>query len=265
MIIKKFFLSVIIFVLLFPFFIRSEYQVSSKIKDRIDGLMNVVEIQWGKESKINQLNKYQKIIDSFSKVRLEWEQKEMIDYLLYLFKIKANELRGSLVNQEDVIPNIDWKRIEETWLQWHNEERNKIWLWNYKINDSLNYSALVWANELANMNKTSYTHTRNSWDWYYNYDKILDRFNNIWVSFDYNWTAFTENVAYQYYGCSKSDCTQDLINAMKKWFDFFMSEKSWNWAHYRAIIHPYFTDLWFWVWVSWKRYRVVTHYWINVE
>jgi hypothetical protein len=87
----------------------------------------------------------------------------------------------------------------------------------------------------------------------------------LWITFDYNKTAFTENIAYQYYVCNKSDCTQDMINALKKWFDFFMKEKSDKGSHYRAIVHEYFDQLWFWVATNWKYYWVVTHYGINVN
>jgi hypothetical protein len=40
--------------------------------------MNVVEKQWGEMSTISQINKYQKIIDVFSKVNLSGEGKDMI-------------------------------------------------------------------------------------------------------------------------------------------------------------------------------------------
>jgi hypothetical protein len=60
------------------------------------------------------------------------------------------------------------------------------------------------------------THKRESSDGYYNYDSILNWFNGLGINFDYKLTAFTENIAYNYYSCNKSDCTQDMITALKK-------------------------------------------------
>ena len=67
--------------------------VNNKIKIRIDGLMSVVDKQWSIQYSIpEQKEKYQKIVNSFSKVKLQWEQKEMIDYLVFLFNKKLQEL-----------------------------------------------------------------------------------------------------------------------------------------------------------------------------
>ena len=239
------------------------YNVNSSIKNRIDWVMNVVEKQWGVMSTISQINKYQKIINTFSKVNLSGEWKDMIWYLLYLFEEKVEELEEEIVTQDELITNVDRDKVQETWLEWHNAERDKLWLGKYKINESLNFSALTWAQKLAKQNYS--THKRLSTDWYYNYTSILNRFGDLWISFDYTKTAFTENIAYQYYSCNKSDCTQEMINALKKWYNFFLGEKSWNGAHYKAIAHPYFDEIWVGVALVGKRYWVVSHYGINVE
>ncbi len=127
----------------------------------------------------------------------------------------------------------------------------------------MNFSSLEWAQKLAKQNYS--THKRLSSDWHYNYTSILNWFGDLWIKFDYNWTAFSENIAYQYYSCTKSDCTQDIINAIKKWYNFFLSEKPYNWPHYRAIAHPYFDEIWVGVALVGKRYWVVSHYGINVK
>lgn len=98
------------------------------------------------------------------------------------------------------------------------------------------------ATYLASINSS--THKRLSTDGYYNYNSIKDRFAAQGVYFDESGgTAFTENIAYQYYSCSKDDCTQELINALQKGFDFFMSEASWNGPHYRGVMNTYYTNL----------------------
>jgi len=159
-------------ILILLWFTNSEYQVNEKIKVRMDGMMSIVENQRWKEDILWQLERYQKVINSFSKVKLQWDQKEMIWYLLYLFEKKVGGLNKQVVKQEDILKNIDWDKVQETWIKWHNDERGKLWLSEYKINNKLNYTALIWADNLARNNKTSYTHTRNSGDGYYNYDKI---------------------------------------------------------------------------------------------
>lgn len=266
---KFFFIFIFGFVFLnFLWFTNAEYPVSEKVKTRIDGIMSIVEKQRGEKSIYRQMDRYQNIVNSFSflKNNLDGEQKEMIWYLVYLFENKLIKLKEMSINQSDILKNVDRDRVQEEILRWHNEERNKLWLSDYIINDKLNYSALVWADNLAKNNRKSSTHTRTPWDWYYNYDKILSWFNNLWIDFDYKRTAFTENVAYQVYSCNKSDCTQDMINALKKWFDFWMSEKGRSYRpHYNAISSNIFTDMWFGVWISGKWYWIVTHYGINVK
>ena len=267
---KRLLLIVLSFVLIIGFIwiSNADYQISAKNKIRIDELMKIVESEWEKETTFWQIDRYKKIVDSFSilKNNFAWDQKEMIWYLVYLFENKLLQLKEMSVNQNDVVKNIDWDKVQKTILQWHNEERKQLWLKEYKINEKLNYSALVWADNLAKKNIKSNTHTRNPGDWYYNYDKILSWFNGLWINFDYKATAFTESVAYQVYSCNKSDCTQDMINALKKWFDFWMSEK-WKASkpHYNAIVHNTFSDLWFWVAISGKWYWIVVHYGVNVK
>jgi hypothetical protein len=52
--------------------INNNYLINSKIKIRIDGLMSVVDKQWSSQYSIQeQKNKYQKIVNSFSKIKLQ--------------------------------------------------------------------------------------------------------------------------------------------------------------------------------------------------
>jgi len=229
--------------------------------------VSVVEKQRWVNSTISQINKYQKIINSFSKIKLTWEWKEMIWYLLYLFEEKVEELKEQIVTQDELITNVDRDKVQETWLEWHNAERRNLWLDEFKTSESLNFSSLEWAQHVAKLNNTTdrINHKRLPNDPYYSYYSILNWFNWLWIDFDYNGTAFSENIAYQYYSCTKSDCTNEMISAIKKWFDFWMSEKSYNGAHYRAISHPYFEEIWFWVALIGKRYWVVSHYGVNVK
>jgi hypothetical protein len=55
--------------------------------------MSVIEKQrWQKYSLDEQRNKYRQVVNSFSRFKFQWEQKETIDYLLYLFNLKLKTL-----------------------------------------------------------------------------------------------------------------------------------------------------------------------------
>lgn len=165
--------------------------------------------------------------------------------------------------------NIDEQKVRDAILSRHNEERASLWLNNYKYNLDLEWSATVWANKLAASSKTTNLHLRNTWDWTYSYTSILNWFSDLWIKFpsSVKWVAsFSESIWYWYYKCSKSDCTQDLINAVKKtrtWL--IMKEKSYNWEHYRAAIMKHFTQMWAWIAIdkSNNRYYIVLHYWVS--
>ena len=244
--------------------------VSQKNRETAEIIMTALEKNFSKETVIGQISKYEKLINAFWMVKFrDNNQREMITYLVECLKKKVNKLKSQVETQDQVISNVDRDRVQRDWLSWHNEERENLWLKPYKINSTLNYSSLIRAQELAHNLRTWYTHSRDSLYDSYNYDKILNWFNNLWITFNYKRTAFTENITYQYYVCNKSDCTQEMINALRKWFDFFMKEKSYDrkhdGPHYRAIAHEYFDQLWFWVATNWKYCWVVTHYGINVK
>ena len=176
---------------------------------------------------------------------------------------------NKLPHLSDNFSNINEQKVRDAILSWHNYEREYLWLNNYKYNLDLEWSATVRANKLANSSKTTNLHLRNSWDWTYNYNSILNWFSDLWIKFpaSVKWAvSFSESIWYWYYKCSKSDCTQDLINAVKKtrtWL--IMKEKSSNGNHYRAAIMKHFTQMWAWIVIdkSHNRYYVVFHYWVN--
>jgi uncharacterized protein YkwD len=75
----------------------------------------------------------------------------MIWYLMYLFENKVEELQKEIITQEELIWNVDRDKVQQTWVDWHNTERAKLWLKPYKINESLNFSALTWAKHLSEL------------------------------------------------------------------------------------------------------------------
>jgi hypothetical protein len=98
---------------------------------------------------------------------------------------------------------------------------------------------------------------------------MLNRFSNLWIKFptSVKWAAsFSESVWYWGYKCSKSDCTQDLITAIKKtWTNLIMKEKSSKGSHYNAATMKHFTQMWAWIAIdkSNNRYYLVIHYWVD--
>ena len=174
-----------------------------------------------------------------------------------------------LPHLSDNFSNIDEQKVRNAILSWHNEERESVGVNLYTYNLDLEWSATTWANKITDSHKTSNFHLRNSWDWYYNYNSILNRFSELWIIFpkSINWAAsFSETVWYGTYKCSKSDCTQTLIDAIKKtWTWLIMKEKNNNGSHYRAATMKHFTQMWVWIAIDeWNnRYYLVIHYWVD--
>lgn len=174
-----------------------------------------------------------------------------------------------LPHLSDNFSNIDEQKVRNAILSWHNEERKNVWVSSYRYNLDLEWSATTRANKIADSHKTSNFHLRNTWDWYYNYNSILNRFSGLWIKFpkSVNWaSSFSETVWYGTYKCSKSDCTEDLITAIKKtrtWL--IMKEKSSNGSHYKAATMKHFTQMGAWIAIdkSNNRYYLVIHYGVD--
>lgn len=234
--------------------------ISPTNKSRVDSVIAVVEQQKSSESLAAQLAWYEKVVNSFSKVTLQaWDQKEMIEYLLECFQQKINALKSQVTTQNEVIWNVDWDRVKQEWLAWHNYEREQKGLAPYTYNETLNFTALNWAQQIANeQRKTWGTHVRQAWDGYYKTESIRNRFANLWVDVVY----FSESNAYGYYNCSKSDCTQEMIDVLKKCFNRTFLDK---WTHYRAVISSTYDQIWLWVAKNWNYVWLTTHYWSNVK
>ena len=175
----------------------------------------------------------------------------------------------NLPHLSDNFSNINEQQVRDAILSWHNEERNNIWVSSYIYNLDLEWSATTRATKLADSHKTSNLHLRNSWDWYYNYNSILNWFSDLWIKFpaSVKWAAsFSESIWYGGYKCSKSDCTQTLIDSIKKtWTNLIMKEKTSKGNHYNAATMKHFTQMWAWIAIdkSNNRYYLVLHYGVD--
>lgn len=192
------------------------------------------------------------------------------DALIIYLNAKIEELDKTVKTTiyESNITNIDKTLVEKTRLERHNTERTSEGLAAYTISPELNNTAQNRANHLITLSQkeldTQRTHRRSPSDPYYSYEKIKERFSNLWVIFPKEQNgigAFSENNAYQYLSCNKSDCTKEVIAALKKCYTLFMSEKyKTSKPHYNAIISPYFTKMGYGIAKVWTKIFVVTHY-----
>jgi hypothetical protein len=170
----------------------------------------------------------------------------------------------------DAIPWVDMARVRTTWLSWYNDVRSDMGRSPYVYDSRLDDTARVWAQALKMRDErdASDVHKRSSWDSYYDYKKITDWFEDhgvVWVI--RNRATTTENVWFWYYKCSQSDCTDELIDAIRGTFKFYMSEKATNGSHYRSIVQPNFTKIGLSIQVdaSTNRFYLVVHYITDFE
>lgn len=282
------------------FFIFPRESYSLSITDFTPVLDKKVSKMKTTQEKVNWLQSYSDLLASpkYTKSKDAWLYKKVREYTLNMLEVFEYELKEeqaknwnkttsqkttsnsstqttqstpklNLPHLSDNFSNIDEQKVRNAILSRHNEERKNIWANPYNYNLDLEWSATLRANKIADSHKTSNFHLRNAWDWYYNYNSILNRFSGLWITFwkSVKWAAsFSETVWYGTYKCSKSDCTQDLITAIKKtWINLIMKEKASNGSHYKAATMKHFTQMWAWIAIdkSNNRYYLVIHYWIN--
>jgi len=242
------------------------------------------------QEKVEYLQSFTKLLSTpkYTKSKDTRLYKEIREYCLNMLNIFEHELKGeqpdnstttnitqasakigNLPKLSDDLPNVDVQKIRNAILSWHNEERLNIWMNPYAYNLDLEWSATLRANKLSTSGKTKNLHARNDWDWYYNYNSMTNRFSNIWINFwkAPKWAAsFSETIWRNIYKCNKSDCTDELITAIKKtrtWL--IMKEKTSNGSHYRAAVMKHFTQIWAWIAIDKtnNKYYLVIHYWVN--
>lgn len=156
------------------------------------------------------------------------------------------------------IPGIDMNRVRDTWISWYNGARAERWLGAYGYDDRLNGTAHDWNTVFAGSRGTNY-HERTPGDGYYNYPIINQWFQargvNPPVIAGVN---HSENVSYGYYSCSQSDCTDELISAIRSSYIFFINSP----VHSKSVFQPNFTKIGLDVIIvpSERRYYVTVHY-----
>ncbi len=168
---------------------------------------------------------------------------------------------SSLMN----LPHVDMTKVRTFWLDLHNTERKNKWLTPFTYSSALEWTATTWAKHLAASGKTRGLHLRKAWDGYYSYWSVKNRFEDQGITFAQKTPNFSENIGRNMYSCKKDDCTEDLIAAIKKSWNFFYSEKWKKYKpHYNAIVGNY-TSLGLWVALVGNKYYLVSHYTQNLK
>lgn len=164
------------------------------------------------------------------------------------------------------IGNIDMARVEAAWLGWVNDLRAENGLAPYQANPKLSATAQEWAEFSRDRGYT--THGRPGDGCVgeknyvcYNYKVIDQWFKDRGVfATNINRSTHTENVGYGSFKCTDGECTDEAIKAIRKTFDFFHREKSYNGVHYRTMVNKNFTEMGLGVAVKNGTYYLAAHY-----
>ena len=199
--------------------------------------------------------------------RLNVILQEIIDILLEIWEEEEaiSSVSASQGESSYSLANIDYDRVKYTWLWRYNDVRSDMWLSKYQYNSKLEQTAVDWSN--TSKQRWEITHKRNTWDSYYDYDKITSWFKERWVVCKNIYrVTHTENIWWGTYSCNDWDCTDELIDGIRSTFDYYMSEKGKSYdAHYQSIVNKYFTMMWLWITLEDRgsgryKYYLTTHY-----
>jgi len=138
------------------------------------------------------------------------------------------------------IPSVDDQEVTRAWMTWVNKLRVDRDLEPYSIDRQLSRSAQDWADHAKSTG--SITHKRPGQTSYYDYKRMTEWFASEDLTFEnIRSTTFTENIGWGVYTCSKQDCTQNFIDALRTTFDFFRSEEGKaSRAHWNSMVNPDF-------------------------
>jgi uncharacterized protein YkwD len=164
--------------------------------------------------------------------------------------------------------NIKQASIERYWLNLHNNARKTSWLRNYSYDPRLTNTAIEWS--YNNYDKWNMDHKRDSNDWWYDYHKIENWFQERGINCKVKWrTTTSESIAKYGFYCKDWECSDELKKSLNVIFDIYMNEKTLSYpanAHYKAIVSPNISKMWLWLTLyksdlpDYYEYYVTTHY-----
>jgi uncharacterized protein YkwD len=154
------------------------------------------------------------------------------------------------ISSDSLVPGVDMTKIRNKWLEWTNEVRIGKWLAPYILDARLDATATEWSQ--FSKERGYIIHGR-PWDGCtgegnyqcYNFAAIDKWFKERGIDpVVRNRVKHTENIGNREYSCHQSDCTNEMISAIKKTFEYFRKEegKSYD-LHYKSLVNPYFTRI----------------------
>jgi len=165
--------------------------------------------------------------------------------------------------------NVDLAKVRATWLSWYNGARAADGLPAYAYDPNLDRTATLWS-DLAKQ-KGTIVHKRPGQSAYYDYGRMVSWFKNSGLTFSsVKGETFVENIGWDYYGCSTSsdDCTNQMIDAVRHTYNFFMGEKGKKYApHYESVMNPEYKKIGLGIAVDpvKHKYYLTVHYATEVE
>ena len=137
----------------------------------------------------------------------------------------------------------DEHAVEQARLWWVNVLRAERGLELMTTNFKLRETARDWSVSLRD--KQVADHKRGLDSVYYDYPAITQWFADRGVVFEnHSGATSTENIWRARHTCSRvkpgEDCTQEVIADLRRIFDYFAAEESYNGVHWRTMIHPRF-------------------------
>lgn len=160
--------------------------------------------------------------------------------------------------------NIDFEKVKDRWLKWHNDVRSKLWNMPYNYDERLNNTSYLWSKKQREDWFLSY---KKYWDnEIYSYNSVNKWFTDRWVNCKVEWWAGTRESVWKFwYKCTDQNCSDEFLNSLKVIFDIFMSKK-WNNANYLAITQPNLKKIWLWIAIyetkedNYYEYYITSHY-----
>jgi hypothetical protein len=153
------------------------------------------------------------------------------------------------IHESSSVSWVDMDQVRNAWLSWTNTVRKDLSLPLYSIENRLNETALEWSQ--FSKQRWYIIHGRpGDWcEWVGNYTCYNFSAIDTWFKARginptvINRTKHTENIGTRWYRCSQNDCTDEMIQAIRLTFDYFLSEKSYNGVHYRSLVSPYLSKI----------------------
>jgi len=249
-------------ILIFAFYSNYSFAYTLNLEDKI--IANKITYKLNK--KLNNYNYKNRIkfLNKIKSLKNKYKNNKRIYSILNLITKNLEKRYNNKYQLNNL--NIDINKIQQNWINRHNEKR--IWIQKLSYSNSLNNTANAWSNEMAK--KWIMTHKRNpNTKSYYDYNEIKNWLKERWVEcIPIKWITFSESIWINYFKCKQNNCTNNLDKALKEIFNLYYQEKWLPYpqnAHYKAIIHPGLSLIWLWLNIEndkdwFYKVYITTHY-----